>query len=282
MPASVLLITDRTGFEPKWRDTCEQIGMNVRLARPADLASAVGNGVGVVLDAASAAYDEDELLACAGLVRAVGGVPVVHLADTSAMRSIEDVLDDICGGLVVRMEDEVSRFAGALSRRLERERDQRFEFLTISPRGGELLAVLGDGRCLLVKRPVDAQDDLSEVTSIELAEDARSATLQLAGGASVRLEAADVLSKSPAISLNGSHANGLSALLPIDGVKLGARLRELRLAAGLTQAELARRTGIHRPNIARVEAGRHTPSLDTLARLASAIGVPTTHVLSVG
>jgi transcriptional regulator with XRE-family HTH domain len=54
----------------------------------------------------------------------------------------------------------------------------------------------------------------------------------------------------------------------------------LRLAAGLTQAELARRTGIHRPNIARVEAGRHTPSLETLARLAAAIGVSTTRVLA--
>ena len=67
--------------------------------------------------------------------------------------------------------------------------------------------------------------------------------------------------------------------IAIDGEKLGARLRELRLAAGLTQAELARRTGIHRPNIARVEAGRHTPSLETLARIANAIGVSTTHVL---
>ncbi|GAB5547469.1 MAG: hypothetical protein SangKO_072290 [Sandaracinaceae bacterium] len=62
-------------------------------------------------------------------------------------------------------------------------------------------------------------------------------------------------------------------------MKLGQRIRELRLAAGLTQAELARRTGIHRPNIARVEAGRHTPSLETIARLANAIGVPTTRVL---
>ena len=73
-------------------------------------------------------------------------------------------------------------------------------------------------------------------------------------------------------------ANGQNDI-PINGEKLGARLRELRLAAGLTQAELARRTGIHRPNIARVEAGRHTPSLDTLARIANAIGVSTTHVL---
>jgi len=78
-------------------------------------------------------------------------------------------------------------------------------------------------------------------------------------------------------SLLGKHGNGGNGT--VDGVRLGQRIRELRLAAGLTQAELARRTGIHRPNIARVEAGRHTPSLETLARLATAIGVPTTAVL---
>jgi transcriptional regulator with XRE-family HTH domain len=72
----------------------------------------------------------------------------------------------------------------------------------------------------------------------------------------------------------------VASLDDIDGVRLGQRLRELRQTAGLTQAELARRTGIHRPNIARVEAGRHTPSLETLARLAAAIGVPTTRVLA--
>jgi transcriptional regulator with XRE-family HTH domain len=78
---------------------------------------------------------------------------------------------------------------------------------------------------------------------------------------------------------SGHRLSNGEADIAIDGEKLGARLRELRLAAGLTQAELARRTGIHRPNIARVEAGRHTPSLETLARIANAIGVSTTHVL---
>jgi len=62
--------------------------------------------------------------------------------------------------------------------------------------------------------------------------------------------------------------------------KIGERLRFLRLSVGLTQAELARRSGIKRPNIARLEAGRHTPSLETLGRLASAIGIPTARVFS--
>jgi transcriptional regulator with XRE-family HTH domain len=51
------------------------------------------------------------------------------------------------------------------------------------------------------------------------------------------------------------------------------------MKAGITQAELARRTGIHRPNIARVEAGRHTPSLETVARLAEALGTSPARIL---
>ncbi len=276
--SSVVVFTERPGFEAKWRATCEEAGLAVRSARPDELASVARAGLGLVLDAASTAYDEDELLASVGLAKALAAYPVVQLPSGEAMSGIEELLDDICGGLVTRNEADVPRFAAALSRRLERERERRFEFLTLSPRGGgELLAILGDGRCLLVPRPVDPRDDGSEILAIELAEDAGSARLRLAGGAEITVDAQRITSAS---AVGAPHVNGTAAPLPIDGARLGARLRELRLAAGLTQAELARRTGIHRPNIARVEAGRHTPSLETLARLASAIGVPTTRVLS--
>jgi DNA-binding XRE family transcriptional regulator len=135
-----------------------------------------------------------------------------------------------------------------------------------------VLAVLGDGQSVLLERPLDSADDRGEVVAIELAKDARTARLVLESGVCLDL-------KASALAPHEAGTNGTSTL-PIDGAHLGARLRALRLEAGLTQAELARRTGIKRPNIARVEAGRHTPSLETLARLASAIGVPTTRVLS--
>ncbi len=47
-------------------------------------------------------------------------------------------------------------------------------------------------------------------------------------------------------------------------------LATLRREAGLTQAELARRAGTSQPAIARLEAGRASPSLETLERLAGA------------
>jgi DNA-binding XRE family transcriptional regulator len=47
----------------------------------------------------------------------------------------------------------------------------------------------------------------------------------------------------------------------------------LRGLAGLSQAELARRTGIAQPHISRIENGMVDPSTDTIAQLANAMNV---------
>lgn len=51
-----------------------------------------------------------------------------------------------------------------------------------------------------------------------------------------------------------------------------ALLREIRLAAGLSQRALAQRAGTSQPAIARYERGAATPSWETLQRLAAACG----------
>lgn len=50
-------------------------------------------------------------------------------------------------------------------------------------------------------------------------------------------------------------------------------LRELRLSAGMSQAELAAAASTSQPRIARLEKGQEDPSLNTLRRLASALKV---------
>jgi len=49
-------------------------------------------------------------------------------------------------------------------------------------------------------------------------------------------------------------------------------LVEARVRAGLTQAQLAQRMGTKQPVIARLEAGRRSPNIKTLRRLATATG----------
>lgn len=53
---------------------------------------------------------------------------------------------------------------------------------------------------------------------------------------------------------------------------VGALVRDARTSAGLTQAELARRSGTSQPAIARYEAGTTSPSVVTLDRVLRAAG----------
>jgi transcriptional regulator with XRE-family HTH domain len=61
---------------------------------------------------------------------------------------------------------------------------------------------------------------------------------------------------------------------------IGQNVRAARLKAGLTQEELADRTGMARPNVARVESGRHAASIETLRRVAKALGVAVAALLA--
>ncbi|PZC46173.1 MAG: Transcriptional regulator, contains XRE-family HTH domain [Chloroflexi bacterium] len=63
--------------------------------------------------------------------------------------------------------------------------------------------------------------------------------------------------------------------------RIGRRLRELRLGQGYSVAALATAAGLQRPNLSRLEHGRHVPSLETLERLAEALQVPVAQLVSV-
>jgi DNA-binding XRE family transcriptional regulator len=55
--------------------------------------------------------------------------------------------------------------------------------------------------------------------------------------------------------------------------RLAKNVRQLRIAAGLTQTALAKRSGMNRSHLNRLEGGGRKPTLATLARLAKALRV---------
>jgi len=55
--------------------------------------------------------------------------------------------------------------------------------------------------------------------------------------------------------------------------RFGDRVRELRLAKGLSQEELAFRVKIHRTYIGGIERGERNPSLKNIAAIAKALDV---------
>ena len=54
--------------------------------------------------------------------------------------------------------------------------------------------------------------------------------------------------------------------------KIISQLVEARLEQGISQAELARRLGIRRSGISRLESGAQNPTLDMILKIASALG----------
>jgi transcriptional regulator with XRE-family HTH domain len=54
---------------------------------------------------------------------------------------------------------------------------------------------------------------------------------------------------------------------------LGTNLRETRERLGLTQEQVAQRSGVHSTEVSRIEAGKRDPKVSTLERLAEAVEV---------
>jgi transcriptional regulator with XRE-family HTH domain len=83
-------------------------------------------------------------------------------------------------------------------------------------------------------------------------------------------------------SLASSPCNGYYAVNPMATASLGHEphmnigetIRTFRLQKGMSQGDIEKRTGLLRCYLSRVENGHTIPSLDTLARIASAMDLP--------
>jgi DNA-binding XRE family transcriptional regulator len=70
------------------------------------------------------------------------------------------------------------------------------------------------------------------------------------------------------------HAPGLKKWMDF----VSQRIVEARTVAGLTQSELAEKSGLPQSHISRLECGKHSPSRVTLERIASALGIPVSNL----
>lgn len=62
---------------------------------------------------------------------------------------------------------------------------------------------------------------------------------------------------------------------------VGQRVRMERERQGLRQEDLAEKAAIKRPNIARLEKGRHLPSVSTLQKIAGALNLDLSSLMAV-
>ncbi len=69
--------------------------------------------------------------------------------------------------------------------------------------------------------------------------------------------------------------------VPTPQQAFGARVRALRLAAEMTQEDLAEHCGLFRTYMSRIETGQANPTLTMIHALAGALGVPAADLLAV-
>ena len=64
-----------------------------------------------------------------------------------------------------------------------------------------------------------------------------------------------------------------AAVVQLRRAAFGSRLRQLRVARGLSQEGLAERAGVDRSHYAEIETGKHSPRVDWVYDVAAALEV---------
>lgn len=120
----------------------------------------------------------------------------------------------------------------------------------------------------LTALPPDDKDDLLELTKILFSADSEEERQSAMKAMDEIVEQRPLKLVSPVES--EATSEGLRKW--IDFISNG--IREARIAAGLTQAELAGRSGLTQSHISRLENGEHSPSHATVKKIADALGIP--------
>ena len=122
---------------------------------------------------------------------------------------------------------------------------------------------LENGQILLLQRPIP-EDDLTEVMDVYIEGDGEVFTVIQVSGNEFSVPW-DVV-QSLATGKTGDQNTEI-------GKRIGYRVRALRKQRGLTQDQLAKMASVKRPNISRLEAGKHVPGIILIQRLADCFQV---------
>ena len=79
--------------------------------------------------------------------------------------------------------------------------------------------------------------------------------------------------------LNEDAAHRVATWIQRSDLALAKRVRTARLKTGLTQRDLGERAGMDQAVISKLERGFHRPRIDTLRRIADALGLTVTDLL---
>jgi DNA-binding XRE family transcriptional regulator len=152
----------------------------------------------------------------------------------------------------------------------DRLRDARYQVAS-----DRFLAVFDSGKEFSFPRSVLECDDGSQIVSVRV--ERRRFFFQITQASGNRYEVPwdRILYESESAY---SYRAGAGKTITPRGI--GAQIAKRRKAKRMTQTELARAAHILRPNLSRIEAGKHRPTLETLEKLAAALRMPVAELIT--
>lgn len=195
-------------------------------------------------------------------------VPVVLLCaehspnkESEAMRNLA-----VCG--YIRKPDnieEIEEILEDLNGLFELDMDKKFDKVEYLDQEKVFVCTFKDRKKYFLKRRDLLDDPKEDIKQINIDKDSSHFTVEFDSGKKSFVPWDYVKSTSDESS---SRAENISP------GEIGEKIRQRRSSLNLTQEELASKTGIQRANIARIESGKHYPSMETLERIAEALRKP--------
>jgi DNA-binding XRE family transcriptional regulator len=159
----------------------------------------------------------------------------------------------------------------SLAHKVSKSREARIWAASYDSKRDAYRVALESGEIFLLRRPIP-EDDHSEVLDVYIEGDGEVFTVVQASGNEFSVPW-DVIQ---------NLASGKNRKPNFEvGRRIGERVRALRRERGLTQDQLARMSGLKRPNLSRLEAGSHVPGISLLERLAESLDVNISDLMSI-
>lgn len=167
-------------------------------------------------------------------------------------------------------KEEAIETISELNELLELDMDKKFEKIDYIQEEKVFSCIFKNGKVYFLKRADITEDDESKIKNTVIDKDSYYFTVYLESGKEYSIPWDFVLSKC---EKNYEYFKD-KTVERITPEEIGNRIKKIRKANKLTQKELAIKTGIERPNIARIEAGIHYPALETLEKISDALEIP--------
>ena len=174
-----------------------------------------------------------------------------------------------------REAEAVSEVRSYLEKRLSADAERRFKKVDYIRQAKILIIHFENGKCYALDLVDIAGADDTEAAKWEVGEEREHLTITQQSGNMLEVPWDVVLHHcEPRYPYYKGNLAPDAESSAARAERIGGRVRDLRMSRGLTSAQLAGRSGMQRPNLSRLENGKHVPSLETLERVAGALDVP--------